>query len=151
MAPGVAAEYLRTFAPGGTTPADCLALIARRVAAGDFCGFYTTRVEQAAQALGLDIPWPPQPESSAPVPLPPVEELEHLRRVLAQIRDTAQAWAGQPTDHDDDTEQQIEDGRAILSVLQMPINLIDGRPPRRLGWLFGGTAAPTTIPRSSTR
>ena len=34
-----------------------------------------------------------------------------------RVRGLAEAWATQPNDYDEDTEQQIEDGRAILRAL----------------------------------
>lgn len=37
--------------------------------------------------------------------------------LLGRIRDLATKWATQPNDYDEDTEQQIEDGRAILALL----------------------------------
>ena len=41
-----------------------------------------------------------------------------LRRAIETIRSTADRWANQPTDYDEDTEQQIEDGRELLAVIE---------------------------------
>lgn len=38
-------------------------------------------------------------------------------RALTAVGALAEEWATQPTDYDEDTEQQIEDGEAILAVL----------------------------------
>ena len=38
-------------------------------------------------------------------------------QVVRRVRGMAESWATQPTDYDEDTEQQIEDGRAILRAL----------------------------------
>lgn len=38
-------------------------------------------------------------------------------QVVRRVRRLAEAWATQPTDYDEDTEQQIEDGQAILRAL----------------------------------
>ena len=38
-------------------------------------------------------------------------------QVVRRVRGMAEAWATQPTDYDEDTEQQIEDGKAILRAL----------------------------------
>lgn len=42
---------------------------------------------------------------------------EAAEQVVRRVRGMAEAWATQPTDYDEDTEQQIEDGRAILRAL----------------------------------
>lgn len=36
---------------------------------------------------------------------------------VAEVKRVAQAWADQPTDYDEDTEQQIADGLEILAVI----------------------------------
>ncbi len=38
-------------------------------------------------------------------------------QVVRRVRGMAEAWATQPTDYDEGTEQQIEDGKAILRAL----------------------------------
>ena len=42
---------------------------------------------------------------------------EAAEQAIQRVRGMAEAWATQPTDYDEDTEQQIEDGRAILRAL----------------------------------
>jgi hypothetical protein len=37
---------------------------------------------------------------------------------LAAITALAEKWAHQPNDYDEDTEQQISDGRDLLDILQ---------------------------------
>lgn len=52
-----------------------------------------------------------------------VDRAQHQARAEAAeatvqlVRGMAESWATQPTDYDEDTEQQIEDGRAILRAL----------------------------------
>ena len=42
---------------------------------------------------------------------------EAAEATVQLVRGMAESWATQPTDYDEDTEQQIEDGRAILRAL----------------------------------
>lgn len=46
-----------------------------------------------------------------------IVEAEKLRAALEEIAKLAREWADQPTDYDEDTEQQIEDGRAIAEII----------------------------------
>lgn len=46
-----------------------------------------------------------------------IARAEAAEQVVRRVRGMAEAWATQPTDYDEDTEQQIEDGRAILRAL----------------------------------
>lgn len=46
-----------------------------------------------------------------------VEHAARLQAAVDEIRALACAWADQPTDCDEDTEQQIQDGRHIRAVL----------------------------------
>lgn len=43
--------------------------------------------------------------------------LDEARAVIARVRALAGEWADQPTDYDEDTEQQIADGHALLAAL----------------------------------
>lgn len=45
------------------------------------------------------------------------ERAEAAEATVRRVRRLAESWATQPTDYDEDTEQQIEDGRAILRAL----------------------------------
>lgn len=38
-------------------------------------------------------------------------------RTIDRVRALATSWAEQPTDYDEDTERQIEDGRELLALL----------------------------------
>ncbi|MFG1794198.1 hypothetical protein [Nocardia sp. NPDC049149] len=40
------------------------------------------------------------------------------RELLDTIRELATEWATQPNDYDEDTEQQIDDGRVLLGLLE---------------------------------
>ena len=42
---------------------------------------------------------------------------EAAEATVRRVRGMAEAWATQPTDYDEDTEQQIEDGKAIVRAL----------------------------------
>ena len=42
---------------------------------------------------------------------------EAAEQTIQRVRGLAEAWATQPNDYDEDTEQQIEDGKAILRAL----------------------------------
>ena len=42
---------------------------------------------------------------------------EAAEQAVHRVRGMAEAWATQPNDYDEDTEQQIEDGNAILRAL----------------------------------
>ena len=44
-------------------------------------------------------------------------EVERLTALVAEVREWATACATQATDYDEDTEQQIEDGREVLRIL----------------------------------
>ena len=44
-------------------------------------------------------------------------ERDRLAEAVERVRALATEWATQPTDYDEDTEQQIEDGNAILRAL----------------------------------
>ena len=37
---------------------------------------------------------------------------------LDSVAKLADEWATQPTDYDEDTEQQIEDGRTVLAIIK---------------------------------
>lgn len=43
--------------------------------------------------------------------------IDEQRAVIARVRALASEWAHQPTDYDEDTEQQIADGHALLAAL----------------------------------
>ncbi|WP_161605454.1 ead/Ea22-like family protein [Pimelobacter simplex] len=43
--------------------------------------------------------------------------LDEQRDVIARVQALASEWAHQPTDYDEDTEQQIADGHALLAAL----------------------------------
>ena len=43
-------------------------------------------------------------------------------KTISQVRVMASEWADQPNDYDEDTEQQIEDGRAVLAALGLPLH-----------------------------
>lgn len=47
-------------------------------------------------------------------------ECVHLALIAAveRVQALATEWATQPTDYDEDTEQQIEDGKQILAILE---------------------------------
>ena len=45
------------------------------------------------------------------------DERDDLAATIERVRGMAEAWATQPTDYDEDTEQQIEDGKAIVRAL----------------------------------
>lgn len=47
-----------------------------------------------------------------------VRRAREAEEILAKIRELATEWATQATDYDDDTEQQIADGRTILAALK---------------------------------
>ena len=47
-------------------------------------------------------------------------ERDALAAAVERVRVLATEWATQPTDYDEDTEQQIEDGNAILRALDGP-------------------------------
>ena len=44
-------------------------------------------------------------------------ERDRLAEAVERVRALATEWATQPTDYDEDTEQQIEDGNAILRAI----------------------------------
>ena len=46
-----------------------------------------------------------------------LRRVDDLASAIERVRGMAEAWATQPTDYDEDTEQQIEDGKAILRAL----------------------------------
>ena len=46
-----------------------------------------------------------------------LDERDALAAKVERVRALATEWATQPTDYDEDTEQQIEDGNAILRAL----------------------------------
>lgn len=48
------------------------------------------------------------------------EQRDAALEQLAAVRRQAEAWAEQASDYDDDTEQQICDGRMLLSILASP-------------------------------
>ena len=45
-------------------------------------------------------------------------ERDALAATVERVRALATEWATQPTDYDEDTEQQIEDGNAIVRALE---------------------------------
>ena len=54
---------------------------------------------------------------SLPALLDAAAERDALAAAVEAVRSLATEWATQPTDYDEDTEQQIEDGGAILRAL----------------------------------
>ena len=52
-----------------------------------------------------------------PALLDAAAERDRLAEAVERVRALATEWATQPTDYDEDTEQQIEDGNAILRAL----------------------------------
>ena len=52
-----------------------------------------------------------------PALLDAAAERDRLAGAVERVRALATEWATQPTDYDEDTEQQIEDGGAILRAL----------------------------------
>lgn len=45
--------------------------------------------------------------------------LKRCLDALTAVRNLAIKWETQPTDYDEDTEQQIADGRELMAVLRM--------------------------------
>jgi len=71
------------------------------------------------------VPQPGDLAAAMGVQLPEIQAaLVAVRDAITEITDTSRKWAEQPTDYDEDTEQQIEDGLAILDIL-MKHRLID--------------------------
>lgn len=64
------------------------------------------------------------------------------REVLDTIRKLATEWATQPFDYDEDTEQQIADGRVLLGLLgdaaepDPPLGYVVGRQTGQGWWTF---------------
>ena len=55
--------------------------------------------------------------NALPALLDAAAERDELAAKVERVRALATEWATQPTDYDEDTEQQIEDGNAILRAL----------------------------------
>ena len=55
--------------------------------------------------------------NALPALLDAAAERDALAATVERVRALATEWATQPTDYDEDTEQQIEDGGAILRAL----------------------------------
>ena len=55
--------------------------------------------------------------NALPALLDAAAERDRLAAAVEAVRSLATEWATQPTDYDEDTEQQIEDGGAILRAL----------------------------------
>ena len=58
--------------------------------------------------------------NALPALLDAAAERDALAAKVERVRALATEWATQPTDYDEDTEQQIEDGNAILRALDGP-------------------------------
>ena len=55
--------------------------------------------------------------NALPALLDAAAERDRLAGAVERVRALATEWATQPTDYDEDTEQQIEDGNAIVRAL----------------------------------
>ena len=55
--------------------------------------------------------------NALPALLDAAAERDRLAEAVERVRALATEWATQPNDYDEDTEQQIEDGGAILRAL----------------------------------
>ena len=56
--------------------------------------------------------------NALPALLDAAAERDRLAEAVERVRALATEWATQPTDYDEDTEQQIEDGNAIVRALE---------------------------------
>lgn len=74
-------------------------------------------LQDLGKALGLPLGEQITGQSACVAAVALHDRTEAAEQAVHLVRGIADAWATQPNDYDEDTEQQIEDGRAILTAL----------------------------------